>query len=86
MYRILKALFIDRRRARLVRIVGEKGIGKLSLAKALAQRNMWGQILWLPPLQSHGQRTHASPEDAMKMFETVSPEIVENFHEKRRLY
>jgi hypothetical protein len=60
MYRILKALFVQK--SRLLRITGPKGIGKTSVAKALAnyveKRKMWGDTVWLPPT-----RNGSGPDD-----------------------
>jgi len=79
MYDILTALFI--RRTRLVVVSGDKGIGKVSLAKALAQymdkRSMWGKILWLPPLQN-GKNVSVE-----SMFKSMSQSIPEEFYEKK---
>lgn len=101
MYRVLKALFLGKNR--LVRIRGPEGMGKSSLAKALAdymdKRNMWGKVLWMPPIQKgKGNDTISLWSDLFKVLESdkstasfktcdqyqsLRQKIVEQFREKK---
>lgn len=78
MYQILTAFFRGNAKVRLVRVAGDKGIGKESLAKAIAQyakkRFMWGQVLWLPPLQRDMDNSSA-----------IRQYILQNYQEEKAL-
>lgn len=74
MYCALKALFS--KRSRLVRITGSSGIGKKSLARALAnyinRRNIWGELLWFP--SSRQGKGGDLVSHWLKLFELISNE------------
>jgi hypothetical protein len=89
MYHILKALFV--KKSRLVRIHGAEGIGKLSMAKALAQymdkRKMWGNVFWLPPLRKGGGNTDITTY-VSRLFDlieqsNISPDLMASHDEYR---
>lgn len=81
MYGILRCLFIERNKARLVRVTGDRGVGKIALAKAIAQyvkkRNMWGEILWLPP--------PLGVEADTSMLESITQTILETYQDQKAL-
>lgn len=81
MYGILRCLFIERNKARLVRLAGDRGVGKVAVAKAIAQyvkkRNMWGEILWLPP--------PLGVEADSSMFEAITQTILETYQDEKAM-
>ena len=83
MHGILRNLFKDRQTMRLIRVAGEKGIGKVSLAKAIAhyvkKRNMWGHVLWLPIA---GSMNKISPDST---FDSIRQVILEKYCKQKAL-